>query len=335
MTRLVEKHAYRPTLSVKRASVSIRRMFYLAVSFAYGFIFSQIPDQQFLDFTNYLVFAESAWIIVVRNIVDGPLTVLTNEPIWLSINLLLNQLLLPETVVRTIIFFSATSVAWLLLCNHPRFFVWLIIFLFLPTVFKHFLIHLRQGFAISIFLWGWFANDRLRRWLLIGITPFIHSSFFFILLLIIFGRIVKSMRFALDLKLLVYVLLGIFISFSLSVFAEILGARQADYYEFRRADVSGMAFVLWTLVLFIFATSGKTWLRNHTFEFGIVCFYLGTYWFVEVTGRIFESGFIIVLIAGLTLPTLRRMAVLGIIVTAEAFGLIMRIGQPLMGYGIS
>ena len=144
----------------------------------------------------------------------------------------------------------------------------------------------------------------------------------------------RAMRFAQDLRTVVYVAAGVFTGLSLGFFAELLGARQGAQYKFEMTDVSGFGFVLWLFLLCILFTSGKAWIREHSFETGIVCFYFSTYWFIEVTARIFESGLIIVLLAGLTLKGWRRQAFLGINLGLGVLIWGLRMGKPALGYAV-
>jgi len=100
-------------------------------------------------------------------------------------------------------------------------------------------------------------------------------------------------------------------------------------------DVSGLGFVLWLGVFILFRMEGRQFLRIHAFETGMIVFYLGTYWLIEVTARIFESSVLLVLIAGLSLTGWRLVAY-KIIVFCVLFGLSwsMRTGAPAMGFGV-
>ena len=310
----------------------IRSSFFLCIALVYGFVLSQVPDVHFKDFNNYLRYADSSWLIALRFADGGLLRILSNEPLWLLMNAGLSLFLEPETVVRTIIFFGASSVAWFILRHYPQHFIWLILFLFLPQVIKNYLIHLRQGAAIAVFLWGWFAVNRSSHWLLMGLTPFIHSSFFLILALLALTWLLRTIRFAPDLKIITYVAAGIAVGLGLGVLVELFGARQASRYAFEGKDVSGLGFLLWVMILSVMLSAGKSWLREHAFEIGIVTFYLVTYWLLEVTARIFESGLIVVLLAGLTLRGWRRQVFLGMVLGAGALDWVLRIGRPALGF---
>jgi hypothetical protein len=78
-------------------------------------------------------------------------------------------------------------------------------------------------------------------------------------------------------------------------------------------------------------TAGKVWLREHAFETGVITFYLIASWFIKATARIFESGLIVVLLAGLSLPGARRYAFLGLVFGAGLLTWLLRLGQPAFG----
>jgi hypothetical protein len=61
---------------------------------------------------------------------------------------------------------------------------------------------------------------------------------------------------------------------------------------------------------------------------------LGTYWLIEVTARIFESGLPLVLLAGLSLSGWRRVVFLFAVLGSGSLMWLMRLGQPAMGFGI-
>ena len=309
-----------------------QRFSILCISIAYGYVMSQLPDIEFHDFYNYLGYADNSLIILLRNFQNGIAAFLSNEPVWLIINAGLRMQLGTEAVVRTIIFFSAFSFAWLVLRHHPKQFIWLILFLFLPQVIKNYLIHLRQGVAIAIFLWGWFSVKGYLRWLLIGLAPFIHASFFFILFLLALTQILRILRFASGLKAITYGSAGLVVALSMGALAELVAARQGEFYTFAQSGGSGLGFLLWVLILILMISTGKTWLRKHAFECGLVIFYIVNYWLNEVSGRIFESGLIVVLIACLSLPGWKKYTFLVLVISTGALTWFLRTWQPAFGF---
>jgi hypothetical protein len=218
--------------------------------------------------------------------------------------------------VRAIVFFSSSATAWLVLRSYPKYFLLLLLFLLLPQVTKNYLVHVRQGLAISFFLWGWCATARSTRFLLFSLTPFIHSSFFFIILLLVITYFFRYFKFSLDLKIIVCFLLAISIGVSVPSLASLLGARQGEFLSFESYNISGIGFLLWGVVLSIMLSTEKKWLREHIFAMSLIIFYLTTYWMVEFAARVLESGLLIVFLAGLSLPGWRRQAFVGVVLSA-------------------
>jgi hypothetical protein len=280
-----------------------------------------------------MIFAHHSWGILIHFWSSSPLAALSNEPLWLMMNAGLKTVLPAESVLRTLIFMPATLVAWLVLRYDPRQFLWLLVFLLLPQVLKNHIVHLRQGTAISVFLAGWFTSRQPLRWLLIGATPFIHSAFFFVLGLMALSGLARRMRLAAYLRTLLFVSAGVAISLSLAWIASLLGARQAQHYDFSMPEVSGLGFVFWIIVFGVMWQQGRMYVYRHAFELGVIAFYLATYFLIEVTARIFESALLLVLFAGLRLTRWRRVAFLSLITSYGFLQYLMNIGQPWLGFG--
>lgn len=320
---------------MKRVPISIPyRLFALVCCLVYGLLLSQIPGDGFKDWHNYLIYAEFSGQRLLVNLQSGLINTLANEPLWLLLNAGLGLLLEPEAVVRAIIFGSAFTVSWLVLRNHPRHALWLLVFLLLPVVIKNHLIHIRQGAAIALFLAGWFSPRPRLRALLMGLSPLIHSSFFFVLLILFLTRLMSRLRLAADIRGIVFIVAGVAVGRVLFWLAALLGARQAEEYQFTATDISGLGFFFWLLVLMIMFMQGQTFLRERAFEIGCVLFYLGTYFFVEVTARIFESSLLLVLLAGLAMTGWRAMSFKGAIIFYGGMIWLMRLGQPALGFGV-
>jgi hypothetical protein len=317
MTKILMKS--KPWFSYGKPVIgSIESFLFFFIAFMYGFFLSQLPDVNFKDYVNYLNYVDSAWLIVKSNLDNGIARTLSNEPVWLLINFGLGFFLDPDTVVRTIIFFSASSVAWLILMNYPQHFIWLILILLMPQVVKNYLIHLRQGLGVAVFLWGWFSVGRTSRFILLGMTPFIHASFFLIISFLVLAWIMRLFRLSPVLMIIIYMFFALTLSMTMGIFAEFFGARQSAQYQFQRADVSGLGFLLWSIILLIMFTTDKLWQREHIFAIGIVIFYLITYLLITFSARIFESGLLVVLLSLLSLRGWRRSASLGVVFSAAA-----------------
>jgi hypothetical protein len=305
-------------------------IFVLAVS--YGLALASLPVDIFQDRSNYLDYVQSAPLLLLQYLGEGWLVFFTNEPLFLLLNAALGLGLEPPAVVRTLIFFSATTLAFTVLRTGPRHFIWLLLILVFPSVIKNYIIHLRQGLAISVFMIGWQMSGRYKRLALIAAAPFFHASFFFVLLLLGLTYFGRKLKLAADLRGLTYIFVGLAAAVSLGVVAQLLGARQGEEYEFAAAEISGLGFVFWLAVACIFATGNKAFQQREAFAMGSIIFYLCAYFFVEVSARIFESAMVAVLLAGLTLNGWRRHIYCAAIAFFAGMSWVLRLGQPLLGF---
>jgi hypothetical protein len=320
-----------------RASLdpSAWRMLTLAAALLYGAVLSQVPNENFFDFSNYLIYAETPWEQLSALWAVNPFFALANEPVWLLINAAFASVLPPEAVVRTIIFLSATTVAFRVLRYDARLLPWLLVLLFMPMVIKNFLIHIRQGTAIALFVGGWFATRPKVRWSLMALAPFVHTSFVFVFFMLGLALATRRLRLGPGLRLPVFAGVGVSIGVGLGWLASVLGARQADEYSFGMTDISGMGFLLWATVFSLMCFQGQRYLRKHVFESSVILFYLGTYFFIEVTARIFESGAVLVLLAVLSMSGWRRNAALLVVCAVALLQWGARLNQPLLGFGLA
>jgi len=303
----------------------------ICFSLAYGYFLQALPLLDFLDRHNYLIYAEQSFDILVITASRGVLPLLSNEPVWLLINSGLAQIFEPEVVLRIIIFSAAALFSYSLLRVDPKNSLWLILFLLMPVLLKNHITHLRQGLAMALFYAGYFSHGSVRRILLITIAPFIHSSFFFILPIVILPAIFKRLRLAMDLRMIVFAGFAIFASLSLGVIATMLGARQSGVYNFEIASsVSGLGFVFWMMMGCLFVLQGEKYLKQNQEAIGVLVFYLVSYFFIEVTGRIFESGLPLVLLAGLALTGWRRWAFIASFLLYSSFQWLQRFSSPTL-----
>lgn len=305
-----------------RLSLGWRNLAALLGASVYAIALVSLPLLDFKDRANYLAYAEYPAAILLRYAERGPAALLSNEPLWLAINIVLASFLAPEDVVRVIIFVPAFVVAWITLRSNPKHIIWLVLVLLYPPVIKNHIIHLRQGVAVAFFLTGMLmVRHRWLRWALISLTPFIHSSFFFVIGIGALARSSRRLRLATDLSIVLFALATIAIVMLLEGIASLVGARQASEYDLRQGEVvSGANFILWLAILFLMMLEGRDYLRLHRFEVAVIIFYLGTYFFLPITARVFESALIPVFLAGLALTRWRGIAFKGAV---ASFGLIV------------
>lgn len=283
---------------MKNSKTSLNGFGVAFISLIIATTLASFPVEVFKDRENYLVYAQDSLFILLRNFSEGLLSTFFNEPLWLLINIGLGALLEPENVVRLLIFTSSFLVIYKLLFQDGNKLFLLLFIFFLPIVLKNHIVHLRQGVAIAVFIAAYFSLSKYRFFYL-ALTPLIHSSFFVILLLMVVGRLMTKTRFAGDLQTVLYFVLGCIISVVLLKLAAILGTRQHEQYATEALNnVSGLGFVFWFFILSLYCIQGKDFLKVHSLSIGVLLLYLTTYFTLPVTGRIFESAVLIVLLSG-------------------------------------
>jgi hypothetical protein len=323
----------RPQSLQKNDSISALIIIAL-LAFVYGCVLASLPLYVFRDRENYLRYAQNSWPLLEFYWAISPLAALANEPVWLFINAGLSKVFQPETVLRLIIFFPATLVGWKVLRQDLHSIVLLFLFLLVPQVIVHHVCMLRQGVAIAIFLTGWFAHRKLVRLFLIAITPFVHSSFFIVLILLAITKLSSRFRFGTDVRTLLFIGSGLALNATLILAAAFLGARQANEDIFLSGNLSGFGFAFWGIVLVIMSMQGKVFIRRYAFEIGTIIFYLSTYFLNKFSARVFESTIILVLIAGLQLSHWRKHIFIALIVSFSLLQYTFRLNQPWLGWGV-
>lgn len=274
----------------------------LIVSIVYGLIIANFAN---IAHPQYLIYAENSTLILFRYIDRGLISFLVNEPVWLFVNIFLGHFLEPFRVIETIAFFSSTLLAYTLLIKSPRYFFLLLLILLLPIVLRYRITGFRQGLAISLFVWAWFSYNKSLKYALYFIIPLIHASFFYVFLILFYSHYSLRIKLAFDIRTLIFISSGLFISFFSLTVASIFGARQGEEYATSGTDVSGFAFIFWCTVLIVFLSQGRCFLRKNNFQMAALVFYLSSYYFFPLAGRIFESVVILVIFSGLQLAGVR------------------------------
>ncbi|WP_134053895.1 EpsG family protein [Rheinheimera aquimaris] len=313
----------------------MKKLVTLFISLIYAALLASAPMEGVMDRDNYLEMARVSPLIIARHAGNGMQSVLANEPVWLAINSALGFLFEDEVVVRIIVFFSAFIVSYLLLINNPKNFFWLLLILVFPQVMKNFVIHLRQGLAIAVFMLGWFSSGNKKRVFFIGLTPFIHSSFFIIIAILLGNWLLKKLRAAPDFKLLLYFTASLSLALLVTQVAALIGARQAKTTAVMEGAASGVGFLFWSAILVILLLQGRQFIHKYSVALGILIFYLASYFFTPIAGRVFESGVLLVLLAVLATTGWRRIMALTVLLAFNIALMLVQYSQPLMGFAAS
>lgn len=331
---MISHRAARPLRAPQSTGTwSVDRVFAACFALVYGTFLSSLPIDEFRDRSNYLTYAENSFSILRGFWEIGPLTAMVNEPLWLLLNHVLSLTVPPEDVVRIIIMSGATSVAWLILTRggcHP---LWLIVLLFLPQVIKNHIVHLRQGVAIAVFLAGWFSTRRPLRLACFALTPFIHVSFFIVLLMLALSYVLDATRARVWMRALVGSAVAGGVSAAAFSLAGLVGARQVEEYDFLAKEISGLGFLLWFAVLLLMLAQGRRFIVQYTFALLSLGLYLSMYFVAEFSARVFESAMLVVLIAAARTSNWRRIGLQAIIVILIVYQYLTQWHQPAFGFG--
>jgi hypothetical protein len=271
----------------------------------YAYVLQDLPLMNFQDRISYINYANFSDVLLLNYWNRGILQFFSNEPLWLCINIVLKYFLDAENVVRFIIFSSSLIFSYKILSINKESLLIAIFLLLMPVVLKNFITHLRQGLAISLFILFYFSNSNQKK-LSFLIPPFVHSSFFFLSLLYYSAFLLKKYRQGIDVRLLYYFFSMLFIVFALEYISYWFGARQAYAYGFESSSGSGLGFIFWFFIFILLVSEGYEYFIENEFVLTIVALYLMSYFFLEVTARIFESGIILVFLAGLRLNRTRK-----------------------------
>jgi hypothetical protein len=291
-------------------SINQLRLFAFTAALVYASTLASLPLLAFMDRENYLAYATNANAILAGFSESGVLAIFVNEPLWLLTNIALGMMLPPDGVMRCIIFVSAFAFTYTFLRADPKNLFWLVLLLFLPQILKNFITHLRQGLAISVFMMGYLATRPRLRYLGILAAPFIHASFFFVVFLMIFEKIGRSLTLGAGIRSLGALSVAVMLGGTMLYISAWTGARQGEEYAAGAAVTTGMGFVFWGGILALMTLEGSHFLKRDGLALLAVIFYLGTYFLSPVAARIYESALPVVLLALLTLTGWRLHAAL-------------------------
>jgi len=278
----------------------------LLVGFVYALMLTNMPLEGLPDRHNYIVMAsESSLLYFIRSFNEGFGSLLFNEPLWRLINAGLSLVFEPGSIVRGMVFFNSFVASYIVLEKTKLNPMWGLVILFSPVFLINQAIQIRQGLATAIFLYSFYFCRGQKKLYLYFLTPFIHSSFFFVVFVIFFRRLSVRLKLSIFSQLIVWGVLSVFIGLFSMKLSGTLGARQTDQYT-EAADISGMGFIFWIFVLFIMFVSGPSWIKRNWFSVYMLILYLGSYWFLPVVARVLESGLVLVLLSVGELKGLKR-----------------------------
>lgn len=276
---------------IKNNITKKKKWIYLLLIFFVAIFLASRPIPWAKDDLSYMEYAKYSEILLNETIEkssSNPLFIFANEPFWLLINNFLGLFFAPETVLRLIIFLSTLLVLFSL-GRLTSYSLWTIIFFFIVVqILKNHITHLRQGLALGIFLLGLVIKGRIGLILRL-LSPFIHTSFWYMLFLELFHKLSKKIRLSFSFRLFVFFICTVIIIFLIPFIVKITEDRRFSEYNFDMAQsASFLGFIWWILLGTLFLLGAK---KNEYFElciYGII-FYLVSYAFLDFSARLFEN----------------------------------------------
>lgn len=268
-----------------------KHFFYILLSIFVSYIL--ISFENFLwarDRLNYLNYAKNGYYLLNYNIQKGFLTFLSNEPLFLMINGTLGLFFEPEIVVKIIIFISSLvflySIGQLTNDNY----ILIILFWALPSILIKYTTHLRQGLAMALYYLGLVGAKNKKKWHFVRyLSPFIHSSMFFLLFFEFFESFFKRKRFAYQVRLIFFTLISTLAIIQTSRIAFFLGDRRAVTYKLGlQIAGSGLGLLFWVFMGILYIVFSRKSYWEMISLYGIL-FYITTYFYLEYGSRVFES----------------------------------------------
>lgn len=281
------------------------------MSLLFGFVLASLPIDKFVDRDNYLNYLQFGAVqgLLLSSDYESLIARLFNDPLWLAINLLLSLNFDPENALRLLIFSSSYLFLKYTIKQisdeHKYTLLALLIILIVlnPQILKNYIVHLRQGLAIAVFLLMLPANAKQKidfKYAAI-IASLIHTSFLFVFLISMSRSIFEYFRFSLPLRVLGMTLILAIGASSFRLIALLFQARQAEI-DLSAFEGSGVGFIFWLFILGLLLSEGFKIIRsdeNKWVEYSIyyILLYLIFYFITPLSSRIFESCLPLIMIS--------------------------------------
>jgi len=229
----------------------IKIVFYFFLGLIYAYVLTSIPHIFFKDRDNYLTIYADWFDMYFNNLVSWK-TFLFTEPLFFYLNKLLYYFNDPSLTVCVFIFINTFFICSFCFKRSQNFFLGVLLLLlifFNPQSFALQLVTIRQGLGVVLLLLFYNRFDkRYIDYLVIFIASLIHTSFYIILLFVVFYDIMTNLMKikTFNIKILYILILGVAVNSASLVISNALGTKQEVSSE--ATEVSGLMFLLWGAV---------------------------------------------------------------------------------------
>jgi hypothetical protein len=303
---------------------SLKHIRLLIFSLIYAFLWAFSDIIHGIDFDNirdrvyYLDYVNFDLNHLAGNFEYNILLFLANEPLFSFITVVLGGVFETDVAaVRSLIIIISFVGAYY--CYHKTRNIYLtLLIMFFGQVYVNYVMSLRQGAALALFLLGMLASGKVRN-LFLFCAPFVHSSFFLTLFFYYTAKSIAKYRLDVRVASLFIIILNLIIFNVVLKMASFLGVRQAENYAVYGGGedtVSGLGFILWGFLLLIFLFgiryNDELFAEKNSYNekkflvyFSIISitFYLFSYIYVPPLARTIQNSALIILTASVYLSS--------------------------------
>ncbi|MEQ4702819.1 EpsG family protein [Providencia huaxiensis] len=300
------------------------KIFIILCSTLYSYILATLPNYIFRDRANYLVYAEKSNEILQQY---NGISVISNEPLFLLINTVLNSIFPLEIIPNIIVFFISFTISYIILVRSKNILLGILGILCILSIAQMFhlqLVILRQGLATALLLWivYFFWNKKYFLYL-VFILAFIHSSMLLIVFFFLIDKITKKyISHKIEYRIIVLLFISFFTSILIIPIAELLSMRQAKEYDDISNSVGGGNFILYSLILITLITQQKKiFLDDGIYTATIIgiSIYIGMYFISPLSGRLISTFTPFIICTLCYFNNLRSYLLLLIIISINSF----------------
>ena len=246
------------------------------------------------DRDGYLSYAINAKEIINNTLNYNLYLFLINEPLWLLTNIFISIIIDDQYVPLAV-----GLINYLICVNfvfkkvEKKYIFAILILFFMPQIYKSFLVHLRQGLAVGLYISSFICKNKGYKYVLMFSAGLVHNSFIPISAVhILYDRYSKF--FSAKTIIFITLSLGSISAVFLFEILELLNFRQHDNYSGVVQNNSGIGFFFWSIIFSILLTNNSSRLKSTLIVIIPIGIYLLLYFVNPISARFLESYLILI-----------------------------------------
>lgn len=241
------------------------------------------------DDENYIEYGVRAEESIEQISVSEPVFFLLNEPGYKVFNYFISKTVGEYWYFPVFIFisFSLLVISIYRISNRP--FLSLFVFLLFITIVKNWYIHLRQGLALSIFLFGLSLKSRTK-YLIFLASSLIHTSFFVVIGSYVYEYFARRLGFNRIIRVTIFFFLAAIFAWILEDILRVIGyvSARRDYKDVGQLASFKVYITYIVISVSFFMSSRKNYGMMTQFLYGL-SLYIAMGFSVPYSARVFEN----------------------------------------------